>query len=149
MKNKTVKALALAMAVATVTMMGSASIYASDDTAEAATEETADTEEDADDDQAAADEVTTLSDTSDDTAEAATEETADTEEDADAADTAEASDDDQKAADEVAALIDKIYVQERNDTTDEDCKAAKEAWDKLTDAQKALVEGEEADPDYF
>ena len=145
MKNKTVKALALAMAVATVTMMGSASIYASDDTAEAATEETADTEEDADDDQAAADEVTTLSDTSDDTA----EETADTEEDADAADTAEASDDDQKAADEVAALIDKIYVQERNDTTDEDCKAAKEAWDKLTDAQKALVEGEEADPDYF
>ena len=48
MKNKTVKALALAMAVATVTMMGSASIYASDDTAEAATEETADTEEDAD-----------------------------------------------------------------------------------------------------
>ena len=118
MKNKTVKALALAMAVATVTMMGSASIYASDDTAEAATEETADTEEDADDDQAAADEVTTLSDTSDDTA----EETADTEEDADAADTAEASDDDQKAADEVAALIDKIYVQERNDTTDEDCK---------------------------
>ena len=158
MKNKTVKALALAMAVATVTMMGSASIYASDDTAETATEETADTEEDADDDQAAADEVTTLSDASDDTAEAATEETADTEEDADAADTdenadaadtEEASDDDQKAADEVAALIDKIYVQERNDTTDEDCKAAKEAWDKLTDAQKALVEGEEADPDYF
>ena len=145
MKNKTVKALALAMAVATVTMMGSASIYASDDTAEAATEETADTEEDADDDQAAADEVTTLSDTSDDTA----EETADTEEDADAADTAEASDDDQKAADEVAALIDKIYVQERNDTTDEDCKAAKEAWDKLTDAQKALVEGEEVSPEYF
>ena len=145
MKNKTVKALAIAMTVATVTMMGSASIYASDDTAEAATEETADTEEDADDDQAAADEVTTLSDTSDDTA----EETADTEEDADAADTAEASDDDQKAADEVAALIDKIYVQERNDTTDEDCKAAKEAWDKLTDAQKALVEGEEASPEYF
>ena len=145
MKNKTVKALALAMAVATVTMMGSASIYASDDTAEAATEETADTEEDADDDQAAADEVTALSDTSDDTA----EETADTEEDADAADTEEASDDDQAAADEVAALIDKIYVQERTDTTDEDCKAAKEAWDKLTDAQKELVEGEEADPDYF
>ena len=123
MKNKTVKALALAMAVATVTMMGSASIYASDDTAETATEETADTEEDAD--------------------------AADTEEDADAADTEEASDDDQAAADEVAALIDKIYVQERNDTTDEDCKAAKEAWDKLTDAQKELVEGEEASPEYF
>ena len=114
MKNKTVKALAIAMTVATVTMMGSASIYASDDTAEAATEETADTEEDAD-----------------------------------AADTEEASDDDKAAADKVAALIDKIYVQERNDTTDEDCKAAKEAWDKLTDAQKALVEGEEASPEYF
>ena len=42
MKNKTVKALAIAMTVATVTMMGSASIYASDDTAETATEETAD-----------------------------------------------------------------------------------------------------------
>ena len=36
MKNKTVKALAIAMTVATVTMMGSASIYASDDTAETA-----------------------------------------------------------------------------------------------------------------
>ena len=57
--------------------------------------------------------------------------------------------DDQKAADEVADLIDAIYVQERNDKTDEQCKAAKEAWDKLTDAQKALVEGENADPDYF
>ena len=110
MKNKTVKALALAMTVATVTMMGSASIYASDDTAETATEETAETTEAAD---------------------------------------GEESSDDQAAADEVAALIDKIYVQERTDTTDEDCKAAKEAWDKLTDAQKELVEGEEADPDYF
>lgn len=57
--------------------------------------------------------------------------------------------DDQKAADEVADLIDAIYVQERNDKTDEQCKAAKEAWDKLTDAQKALVEGNNADPDYF
>ena len=72
-----------------------------------------------------------------------------TEENAEAADTTEASDADQEAADNVAALIDKIYVQERTDTTDEDCKAAKEAWDKLTDAQKELVEGEEADPDYF
>ena len=54
-----------------------------------------------------------------------------------------------KAADEVGALIDKIYVQERTDTTDEDCKAAKEAWDKLTDAQKELVTGEEASPEYF
>ena len=57
--------------------------------------------------------------------------------------------DDQKAADEVAKLIDDIYVQERTDKTDEQCKAAKEAWDKLTDAQKELVEGENADPDYF
>ena len=64
-------------------------------------------------------------------------------------DTTEASDEDQKAADNVADLIDKIYVQERTDTTDEDCKAAKEAWDALTDAQKELVEGENADPDYF
>ena len=72
-----------------------------------------------------------------------------TEENAEAADTTEASDADQEAADNVAALIDKIYVQERNDTTDEDYKAAKEAWDALTDAQKELVEGENADPDYF
>jgi len=77
----------------------------------------------------------------------ATEESAD--ESTEAADTTEASDADQEAADNVAALIDKIYVQERTDTTDEDCKAAKEAWDALTDAQKELVEGENADPDYF
>ena len=77
----------------------------------------------------------------------ATEESAD--ESTEAADTTEASDEDQKAADNVAALIDKIYVQKRTDTTDEDCKAAKEAWDALTDAQKELVEGENADPDYF
>ena len=57
--------------------------------------------------------------------------------------------DDQKAANEVADLIDAIYVQERNDQTDEACKAAKEAWDELTDEQKELVEGENADPDYF
>lgn len=57
--------------------------------------------------------------------------------------------DDQKAANEVADLIDSIYVQERNDQTDEACKAAKKAWDELTDEQKELVEGENADPDYF
>lgn len=57
--------------------------------------------------------------------------------------------DDQKAANEVADLIDAIYVQKRNDQTDEACKAAKEAWDELTDEQKELVEGENADPDYF
>ncbi|MCR5847600.1 MAG: sirohydrochlorin cobaltochelatase [Lachnospiraceae bacterium] len=56
---------------------------------------------------------------------------------------------DQMKADEVAALIDAIYVQERTDETDAQCKAAKEAWDALTDAQKELVEGEDADPDYF
>lgn len=66
-----------------------------------------------------------------------------------AEETAEGEDEDQAAADNVAALIDKIYVQERTDTTDEDCVAAKEAWDALTDAQKELVEGEEASPDYF
>ena len=58
-------------------------------------------------------------------------------------------DSDQEAADKVAKLIDDIYVQERTDKTDEQCKAAKEAWDELTDAQKELVEGENADPDYF
>lgn len=55
----------------------------------------------------------------------------------------------QKAADEVAALIDAIYVQERTDETDKLCADAKAAWDALTDEQKELVEGENADPDYF
>lgn len=58
-------------------------------------------------------------------------------------------DTDQAAADEVAALIDAIYVQRRTDDTDRQCAEAKAAWDALTDAQKELVEGEEADPDYF
>ena len=56
---------------------------------------------------------------------------------------------DQELADEVAALIDAIYVQEWTEDTDAQCAAAKAAWDALTDAQKELVEGEEADPDYF
>ena len=56
---------------------------------------------------------------------------------------------DQAAADHVAALIDAIYVQERTEDTDAQCAEAKAAWDQLTDAQKELVEGEEADPDYF
>lgn len=56
---------------------------------------------------------------------------------------------DQARANEVADLIDAIYVQQRTDETDEQCKLAKEAWDKLTDKQKALVEGENASPDYF
>ena len=62
---------------------------------------------------------------------------------------AEPSADDQAAADAVAAMIDAIYVQTRTDETDEQCEAAKAAWDALTDEQKELVEGEEADPDYF
>ena len=130
MKNKTVKALATLLAVTTVSMMGTAGVMASDNTAEdTATEAAADTEE-------STEEADATEEAADDTAEAAD-------------DTAEASDDDQAAADNVAALIDKIYVQERTDTTDEDCKAAKEAWDALTDAQKELVEGEEASPEYF
>ena len=56
---------------------------------------------------------------------------------------------DELAAKNVADLIDAIYVQERNDDTDAQCEAAKTAWDALTDAQKELVEGENADPDYF
>lgn len=121
MKRKTMLALLLAVSMTcSMTAATGAVAFASDDTA---------TEESADD--ATADDA----------------DAADTEEASD--DTTEASDDDQKAADEVAALIDKIYVQERTDTTDEDCKAAKEAWDKLTDAQKELVEGEEASPEYF
>jgi len=56
---------------------------------------------------------------------------------------------DQEKADEVAGMIDAIYVQEISDATDAQCEEAKKAWDALTDAQKALVEGEEADPDYF
>ena len=54
-----------------------------------------------------------------------------------------------EAAAEVAALIDAIYVQERTDETDEQCAAAKAAWDALTDEEKEMVEGEFADPDYF
>jgi cobalamin biosynthesis Co2+ chelatase CbiK len=56
---------------------------------------------------------------------------------------------DKELADEAAALIDAIYVQEWTEETDAQCAAAKAAWDALTDAQKELVEGEEADPDYF
>ena len=76
------------------------------------------------------------------------EEFTDTEADTEA-DTDAETNDDQKAADEVAALIDAIYVQERTDETDAQCADAKSGWDALTDAQKELVEGENADPDYF
>ena len=63
--------------------------------------------------------------------------------------TAEEGDADEVAAKNCADLIDAIYVQERNDDTDAQCEAAKDAWDALTEAQKELVEGENADPDYF
>ena len=63
--------------------------------------------------------------------------------------TAFAEDADQAAADAVAAAIDAIYVQEWTEDTDAQIEAAKAGWDALTDAQKELVEGEEADPDYF
>ncbi|WP_022779151.1 sirohydrochlorin cobaltochelatase [Butyrivibrio sp. AE3009] len=56
---------------------------------------------------------------------------------------------DEKLAKEVADLIDAIYVQTYNDNTYADCEKAKAAWDALTDDQKELVEGEDADPDYF
>lgn len=85
--------------------------------------------------------------TEDATGDAATSETEEaTEEEAD---TAESEDADQMAADNVAALIDAIYVQERTENTDQQCADAKAAWDALTDTQKELVEGENADPDYF
>ena len=124
MKNKIVKALVVMMSVSTITMMGSASVYASETETETATEAVTETATEA---------VT----------EAATEAASE-----DATEAGSESDD-QAAADNVAALIDKIYVQERTDTTDADCVAAKEAWDQLTDAQKELVEGEEASPEYF
>ena len=56
---------------------------------------------------------------------------------------------DAAAAANVAELIDAIYVQTRNENTDAQCEEAKAAWDALTDAQKELVEGEEASPEYF
>ena len=63
--------------------------------------------------------------------------------------TADEGDADEVAAKNCADLIDAIYVQERNDDTDAQCEAAKAAWDALTDTQKKMVEGENADPEYF
>ena len=123
MKRKSMLALLLAVSMTCSMTAATGTVAFAED---AATEESADDAE-----------------TTDDTAADAAEATDDASADADA------SSDDQKAADEVGALIDKIYVQERTDTTDDDCKAAKEAWDELTDAQKELVTGENADPDYF
>jgi len=61
----------------------------------------------------------------------------------------EASEEDLAAAAKVADMIDAIYVQEWTEDTETQCYDAREAWDALTDAQRELVEGEEADPDYF
>ena len=74
--------------------------------------------------------------------------TAETEASAEAAG-ASSAEADQKAADEVAAKIDAIYVQQWTEDTDQMCADAKKSWDALTDAQKELVEGKFADPDYF
>ena len=129
MKRKSMLALLLAVSMTCSMTAATGTVAFAED---AATEESAD-------DAAATDDAEATDDTAADDAEATDDASAD----------ADASSDDQKAADEVGALIDKIYVQERTDTTDDDCKAAKEAWDKLTDAQKELVTGENADPDYF
>ena len=136
MKRKSLLAILLAASMA-------ASMTATATVAFAETEEAA--EETTDDAEAADDAETT------DDAEAA--DGAEEADDAETTDDAEAADDtadaDKEAADKVAALIDAIYVQERTDDTDKQCKEAKEAWDALTDAQKELVEGEEASPEYF
>ena len=81
-------------------------------------------------------------------AEQAADETAQADAQADAQAT-EAGKTDEELAKECADLIDAIYVQQRTETTDADIAAAKAAWDALTDAQKEIVEGEFADPDYF
>ena len=91
-----------------------------------------------------AEETTQTEDATGDAAASETEEATEEE-----ADTAESEDADQMVADNVAALIDAIYVQERTENTDQQCADAKAAWDALTDVQKELVEGENADPDYF
>ena len=59
----------------------------------------------------------------------------------------EEGDADEMAARNCADLIDAIYVQTRTEDTDAQCEAAKAAWDALTDTQKEMVEGENADPD--
>ena len=123
-------------------------VESEEETTEAATEKETAAEEET---EAASEAETTEAASEEETTEAASEaettEAASEEETTEAA--SEAADDDQAKADEVADLIDAIYVQERTDDTDEQCKAAKEAWDALTDEQKELVEGENADPDYF
>ena len=56
---------------------------------------------------------------------------------------------DEELAADCAAKIDAIYVQARTETTDAEIQAARDAWNALTDEQKEMVEGENADPDYF
>ena len=125
MKRKTIMALILSVSMAASMTCAATAAFA----------ETEDAAETTDDTEAADDAEAT------DDAEAA--------DDAEETDDASAEDADQEAADKVAALIDAIYVQERTDDTDAQCTEAKEAWDALTDAQKELVEGEEASPEYF
>ncbi|WP_368190587.1 sirohydrochlorin cobaltochelatase [Blautia sp. 1033sp1_1033st1_G9_1033SCRN_220408] len=125
MKRKTIMALLLSVSMAASMTCAATAAFA----------ETEDAAETTDDTEAADDAEAT------DDAEAA--------DDAEETDDASAEDADQEAADKVAALIDAIYVQERTDDTDAQCTEAKEAWDALTDAQKELVEGEEASPEYF
>lgn len=86
---------------------------------------------------------TTETETVDATTEDSTEETAAvTEEETDSLS-------DEEKAKEVADLIDAIYVQQWTEETDDLCSQARAAWDALTDEQKEMVEGENADPDYF
>ena len=129
MKRKSMLALLLAVSMTCSMTAATGTVAFAED---AATEESAD-------DAAATDDAEATDDTAADAAEATDDASAD----------ADASSDDQKAADDVGALIDQIYHQERPDPTHEECNAAKEASDKLTDAQKELVTGENADPDYF
>ncbi len=134
MRNKMVRGLALGLAVSTAAMMGNPVSLA----AEGETEVVSEAAEESPEEEAAGDAETSEEETAGD-AETSEEE---------AAENAEVSED-QAAADNAAALIDAIYVQERTETTDDECAAAKEAWDALTDEQKELVEGENASPDYF
>ncbi|MCU6765391.1 sirohydrochlorin cobaltochelatase [Blautia ammoniilytica] len=125
MKRKTIMALILSVSMAaSMTCAATAAFAETEDAAEATDDTEAADDAEATDDAEAAD-------------------------DAEETDDASAEDADQEAADKVAALIDAIYVQERTDDTDAQCTEAKEAWDALTDAQKELVEGEEASPEYF
>ena len=56
---------------------------------------------------------------------------------------------DKEAAQACADAIDAIYVGEWTEDTEQQCLDAKAKWDALTDEQKEMVEGEEADPGYF